>query len=307
LLDLITSDFNRNKGQGWNISKMHELTHITRLIDMFGSPANYDTGPCERMHKEVAKKPGRAAQKRHETFTLQSATRLAERCVIDLAHSHLVPQELTTAAPQNNFSHPNGSSFIIQTQTVTTATGSMILEVSLKGVGSLVDASLADCLYPDLVEFIVAHFQRCYKFVPSSVPCRSEHVDVDGVTYRAHHSFRSNGFWHDYAWVSYVKDTTVDGFANVPAKILCFLPNGIPGDGECHVVVHACKWGSRNVTSLVAGWTLESCDAAPTNRIPYDIVKFSSLCGHCFALPDIGNDGHIHVVTDSTQWHSVFI
>ena len=50
LMDLITNDFNRKKGQGWNISKMHELTHITRLIDMFGSPANYDTGPCERMH-----------------------------------------------------------------------------------------------------------------------------------------------------------------------------------------------------------------------------------------------------------------
>ena len=161
-------------------------------------------------------------------------------------------------------------------------------------------------MYPDLVEFIVAHFIRCYQITPKQVICRSEHADKDGLTYRAHHSFRSNGFWHDWAWVSYVDNSYDAGFTNVPAKILCFLPRGVPKDTECHVVVHPCSWRSRTITLLVKEWTLVPWDNAPTNRIPYDVVRFSALAGHCFAIPDLNNEGKIQVVLNSTKWHSLF-
>jgi hypothetical protein len=75
LVSLITKSFPRSQGQGWNLSKIHELRHYPEYMKMFGSPSNFDTGPCERMHKEIAKQPGRRSQKRHATFTFQAATR----------------------------------------------------------------------------------------------------------------------------------------------------------------------------------------------------------------------------------------
>ena len=70
--------------------KLHELLHVTHMIEQFGFPMNFDSGPCERMHKDVAKKSGRVSQKRHATFTLQAASRLADWHIIDLAYNQLV-------------------------------------------------------------------------------------------------------------------------------------------------------------------------------------------------------------------------
>jgi hypothetical protein len=62
VMKYITEIFHRAAGQGWNLSKLHELLHATRFIDLFGAPLNYDSGPCERLHKDFAKQPAEVAE-----------------------------------------------------------------------------------------------------------------------------------------------------------------------------------------------------------------------------------------------------
>ena len=135
-----------------------------------------------------------------------------------------------------------------------------------------------------------------------TVMCVSEYCDDDHTIYRAHHDYRGNGVWHDWAWVSYQKDNAAEGYANVPAKILCFLPNGVPDDEDCHAVVHACKWQKKRETNLVAKWTMVPPAEATYNDIPYDVVPVTSLMGHCLVIPDLMEQGIVYEVLDKDKW-----
>jgi hypothetical protein len=299
LMKYICDNFTRKSNQDWNLSKMHELMHVTHFIDQYGSPCNYDAGPCERMHKDVAKRPGRLSQKRHATFTLQAANRLADSLVLDFAHKHLVDEVPTN---DNNTSHRIGSSFVL----CVSANANGFLNVSIVGNGSLSDQDLSRELYPGLVEFVVAYFSRVSVDTFSNILCCTEYIDESNNIYRAHHCYRLSGFWHDWAWVSYKTEAAEDGFRDVPAKILCFLPHGIPGDTRCHVVCHPCNWRSQNVTQLVKSWTLLACHEATTNQIPYDVVPVTALFGHCFVVPDLRDPGTIYQFLDKKQWPDKF-
>ena len=303
LMDFVTTNVPRNSGQGWNISKMHELLHVTRSIDLFGSPMNFDTGACERMHKDVAKKPGRAAQKRHSTFTLQAACRLSDRHVVDFAYQHFVPSS-TQSKPTSSKGACAGSSFVLQI----TQNSEFSYSVTITGDGALASQEqLEQHLYPDLVRYTVGHFCQKYPTLVTSITCRSEYTDESGILYRAHHNYRSSGTWHDWAWVSFVNENNEEGFSNVPAKILCFLPNGVPGNANCHVVIHPCHFRSKKETSLITKWNLVSCVEASIMHIPYDIVPVSSLFGHCFVVPDLAEPGVVYEILDRQQWADKFL
>jgi hypothetical protein len=306
LINFITENCERKSSQGWNISKLHELLHVTRTIHMFGSPMNYDSGCCERMHKDVAKKPGRQSQKRHATFTLQSANRLADRHVIDRAYQQLVTLPDRNDVDTNLSSH-NGSNFTLEIEVQENMPDKeKSYRARVVGKGVLASQNLRAALYPDLVQYIVCYFSTQYDIMPLSIRCCSEVSDDDGTIIRAHHDFRSTGFWHDWAWVSYEDDNAEDGFTNVPAKILCFLPDGVPGNDICHVVCHPCQWRKSNVSSLVRKWTLMACDKAITNGIPYNIVPVTALFGHCLVVPDLREPGVVYEVLNKEKWSEMF-
>jgi hypothetical protein len=302
MMEFICENFSRKSNQDWNISKMHELLHITHFIDQYGSPTNYDAGPGERMHKDFAKKPGRRSQKRHATFTVQAANRLADQFVLDYAYDQLVAQDDKDNNESKPSSHCSGSSFSIRVHGNADHNN---FNVSIHGHGALSSEDLAAQLYPDLIQYIVAFFSE-YPQMPTTILCCTEYVDDAKHIYRAHHSYRSTGFWHDWAWVSYLREGPNEGFTNVPAKILCFLPHGLPGDSRCHVVCHPCQWRSLNVTPIVRQWTLVPCDAATTNNIPYDIVPAVALFGHCFVVPDLRESGTVYQIVDKSEWADKF-
>ena len=190
LITFICTKFERTSGQGWNLSKMHELLHVTRLINMFGAPSNYDAGPGERMHKDFAKKPGRASQKRHETFTFQAANRLADRYLIDLAYANFVPTTNSGGADeQEKDATTSGSSFHIKIGFASNANGVTKCQFRAIGQGKLAKSDLRNELYPGIVEYIVSYFVSNYDDIPTYVPCASKYYDKDDMLYRAHHSF----------------------------------------------------------------------------------------------------------------------
>jgi len=309
LVTFICENFTRESKQNWNISKMHELMHLPKLIEMFGSPMNSDAASSERMHIEIAKKTGRKTQKHHRTFTMQAATRLADRHVIDVAYKYLVemPNEMekSTLEPKSPPSQ-YGSTFVLNVTESTSASFGIDYHVSISGRGALAFAKLESVLYPDLAEFIVAYFSEFDDPMPPTIRCCTEFYDYEAECgFRAHHDYRASGFWHDWALTSYGNDSE-EGFANVPSKVLCFLPDGIPGNDECHVVCHPCKWNKKRVTQLITKWQLLPCSEASINNIPYDIVPASSLFAHCLIVPDLAEDGTVYEVADKSKWAELF-
>ena len=300
MMKFLCDNFTRVSNQGWNISKMHELLHVTKLIDMFGSPMNFDSGPGERMHKDVAKKPGRQSQKHHSTFTLQAANRLADRYVIDVSYNKMI---FTNESPTNKTSSKSiGSSFILNIQLDAEASR---YKVIVNGCGALSSQDLSKELYPSMVEYIVFYFSR-FETMPSQIKCCTEFTDEDDTLYRAHHNFRGVGCWHDWAMAAYANDSE-QGFSNVPVKLLCFLPNGIPGNNECHAVCHACQWLEKRETSLLTKWNLVPCVNAIANGIPYDIVPASSLVCLTLIIPDTCLPGIVYKVLPSNEWYDKFV
>lgn len=300
-MTFLCDNLTRESSQGWNISKMHELLHITTLIEKFGSPMNFDSGPCERMHKDVAKKPGRQSQKCHATFTLQAANRLADRHVIDVAYHKLVgideQQSLQVSIPSSH-----GSSFNLH---ISVADETSNYTVVAHGCGALSKQDLSKNLYPNLIEFIVIYFSE-FGMMPTVINCCTEYVDTTGTRFRAHHDFRSGGFWHDWAMASY-HDDSEEGFSNVPVKILCFLPEGIPGNSEWHAVCHPCQWNKKKESDLITKWTLVACSPVVNNNIPYDVVPVTALMKHCLVIPDTKEAGVIYEVLCKELWHEKFV
>ena len=88
IMYLIKEVGNRLQGMGLKVVKFHAIMHMARDIYMFGVPMEYDTGSNERGHK-VTKKAARLTQKSEQTFDSQTAKRLEELHIIQLAEQEI--------------------------------------------------------------------------------------------------------------------------------------------------------------------------------------------------------------------------
>jgi hypothetical protein len=229
-----------------------------------------------------------------------------DRHILDVAHEQLVAEEEDVR--QEPLPVCVGSSYVLQVSAKKTGPlAQLSYDVVVNGDGVLDVPDLDTRLYSDLVSFIVV-FMSKDGVVPTSIQCRSEYVDEHQTIYRAHPNFQGRGFWYDWAWVSYQNDNSSDGYSNVPAKLLCFLPQGLPNDqGNCYVVCHPCKWTSTTVGKLGRKWILDSSKPRVNNGIPYDIVPTSALCGHVLMVPDIEVADTVYEIIEPMQWPQIFI
>ena len=307
-VNFLKSNFERESNQKWNLSKIHELFHIPVLIATFGAPINFDSSACERMHKQIAKQPGRRSQKRHNVFDQQCASRLAQHLVLDKANQIIVDNHIALHQTQDihmetpRYARP--SMFMVSYKKTTNVRDKKEKEkimASVYGTNSLNLESLNDCVYPNLVEFIAIYFTMHH--TEGVVKCLTEALGEDQVIYRCHPNYQKGGFWHDWAWVKFEDDKN-SGY--VPAKLLAFLPDGVPGSTECHAVCHPCQWKSKKKSNLLECWILQPCNKHFNNGIPYEMVPLTSLGGHCLAIPDLAEPGHIYTVLPRDEWGNLF-
>jgi hypothetical protein len=164
------------------------------------------------------------------------------------------------------------------------------ISMSITGQGILQkDDNLQYRLYPELMEYLSLFLQDVRKI--SIIKVCSEFYDRDGTLYRAHHNYRSNGPWHDWAWIAYVDPTSKQGFTNVPAKLLCFLPDGLPNQQTALVVCHPCQWEQKKLSQTVKNWNLVVPSYTKNRRTyGFDIVETSAITGLCFAVPDLSSN-----------------
>jgi len=97
------ADRKTEKNNGWNMPKFHNILHVWEDILMFGIPLEFDTGSTESGHK-ITKTAAKTTQRNQETFDLQTAERLVEHRVVDMAMEELNGRPLWEH--HDGFSHP---------------------------------------------------------------------------------------------------------------------------------------------------------------------------------------------------------
>ena len=85
---LIKKVCRRTKGMGLKTTKFHGITHLASDIMNFGVPLEMCTGANEEHHKP-AKAAGKLTQRKKETFNQQSALRLKEGHVLEMANQEM--------------------------------------------------------------------------------------------------------------------------------------------------------------------------------------------------------------------------
>jgi len=83
----------RTDSNKWKLQKFHDILHVSRNMQMFGCPQNWDASPGEHNLIEFAKRPARRTQKRQSCFMEQVAQRLHEASCINKARNSIMSFE----------------------------------------------------------------------------------------------------------------------------------------------------------------------------------------------------------------------
>ena len=76
----------KQRGNGWKVSKLHEIYFIVRFIVARGGSRGYNASRPEEHHKVHAKRPGRRSLKNAKTIDPQCVMRIADTYIIDTYH-----------------------------------------------------------------------------------------------------------------------------------------------------------------------------------------------------------------------------
>ena len=236
--------------------------HVPVDIYMFGSPQNYDNSPTEHGLIETAKRPADHAQKSNTNFVSQVTKRVLESTLIKKAKQALSQSrnESFQDKPDAGFSNlPNSASFHV------TFNGNGQCIPNWLGKKSLKDAVILDSA---LVTWL--HKSRKDKksfFYDVDEFCIHFEYMRNGITFRCHPNYRSNGAWYDWVMVQFELNDSRAAHVRkpngtwsrnyFPSKIMCFFT--LPKNTTVYAIVHSTKVNSHDNNSILfERWELEN-------------------------------------------------
>ena len=275
----------RGSGNGWKITKFHEMLHLCWYISFFGAPQNFDSGRCEYNHRQHCKRPAITAQKRHGPFVLQVGMRLTSMMAVDKAS---IQWKLDDCRMQTD----NNNGFSTQHQVTK-------FQVELVGDGEEPTCNFhgvgSGRFVPQdgVASFVVNRF---LDDDPGIVTCQTEHKQ-NGVIYRAHPDYRSTGKWEDWAWVSSIEDGVTVAY---PARIIGFV---LDADEEMQAIVHMSDEPDVDMESVITlSWKMENENDRVTPVLR--AVGVTNLEGVCFCIQNTYS--HALEIRDSALWAEEF-
>ena len=258
----------REDKNGWRLQKFHDLLHVVRDIDNFGSPNNVDASPNEKNLKNFAKRPARRAHKKKEIFVSQVSHRLRESDLIRKGYNALMRTMENKNCGLEEVDEENmdlvdmdvdvEDNDIDDNEIDSKLIGSPLFCVHLK---KLYNQGMVECLtkksvlirrelHPSIISFLLQEEENIYfpLYGQQDIYIFTEYKR-NGTTYRAHPNYNSFGEWFDWAMVKFEPDA---GDKNLPVnakggyyardlypcKVLCFLQ---ANDDSIHAVVHCCN------------------------------------------------------------------
>ena len=207
----------RNKGMGLKLLKFHMILHIVEDIIELGVPLEYDTSANESMHKP-SKKASKMTQRAADTFNFQTANRLVEFNLLDLAMVEIeqgrVPWDYfhRIEPPENPESVAEGQ----ETWTGETKisvfhdeeTGRLSFSMSTRS--KFLDSTRWST---DIIYFLYA--------LQDQIPAEKLQIATchkrNGQVFRGHPNYRGKGPWKDWVMVDWA------GYGELPSHIWCFV------------------------------------------------------------------------------------
>ena len=250
----------REEGNGWNLQKFHELLHLAKNIDSYGSPLNFDAGIEEKGLKDWVKQHTRTVQHRDvHTYNSQLATRVYDS---ETVHKATVLTDTTGNAIKTNLDNKisdNDSNIENQDdqqeepeRRIKTMnhhlyyfTWDPINETAICHNNKKTKTNIN--IYVSNVT--KNHFTKMYLKVDDEEErsktrflCYTE-ISLGPVRLRAHPRFRGQP-WYDYCVVNWGP-----GYGDIPGKILCFFEKETKGEIQTlneitqdtiRVLLHSC-------------------------------------------------------------------
>lgn len=227
----------RTKGMGLKLLKFHTILHIWEDILQFGVPLEYDTSANESMHKP-SKKASKMTQKAADTFNYQTATRLCEFTLLDLAMAEIEDGKkmweyyVRMELPEKELDE--------QKAPISTGeTGIRVFWDEKDGEASFTMASrskfwAATTWNTDVVVFLLElqdKIQALQGHEDQSLAIYTCHRR-NGQVFRGHPNFRGKGPWKDWVWIDWG-----GGYGRLPGHIWCFVElKGMPSGR--HAIEH---------------------------------------------------------------------
>ena len=255
----------REKGNGWQLAKIHEQLHVPDDIHRNGSPHTTHTGPTENHHIQHVKRYRRQTNRRRDTFDWQVGNRFAETFLIDTAMHRM------TFDYEGKIQSDKG----LSTETNYGWTGRGVLVVSVRrrhDIGydfewenkSHVNSNTEfdESVFQFLCQWTVDTWEEPLHLIPPHIEYKMKtSLKKDGIIYRADPSCRGQR-WHDWVMLRWRKEPN-DRFTynrskvyNIdhtfgdppemmidhhyaPAQLLAFVQNV---DGTYDAVVKCCRY-----------------------------------------------------------------
>ena len=249
----------RSAGMGLKLVKFHLILHLVEDILQFGVPLEFDTAANESHHKE-AKKAARLTQRSAATFQFQTAIRMFEFHLVELAMHEIETglrlweyfdgaveeeetqsqssQEAMGMETEGNAESPdvsNGSSAersegsemsVVNVQTGETGITVWLEEdTPMFQLNTRSKATAASTTWnSDVVTFLVELQTKVEAFLPTeSMEIYTWHKRNDQI-FRAHPNYRGKGPWRDWALINWGP-----GYGKLPGHIWCFVVlEGLP-------------------------------------------------------------------------------
>ena len=316
LMWMIKKVAGRKTGMGLKLMKYHAITHLANDILLFGVPSEVDTGPNESGHKPT-KSAARSTQKNEKTFDFQTATRLVEHHVLDLAMQELDGYKLWRYHSKSETTLPEP--FEPEDQIVTGGTTINVFEddddkpcysIGIGPQGKVPSNAKWDA---DIVQFL-HHCQekiRSYTKTPMYKLKICSEQTRNGQIFRGHPVYRGDNPWRDWVLIDWGQGEPE------PAQIWCFVDlNDIPKPTANSKVVHGSCDLSPGVFAVVECASYRSgLNNEPKSRLFCPLVKemrntregllralrfylvdTEAIADPCFLIPDVGSEkGYLQV------------
>ena len=323
----------RNKGMGLKLAKFHMILHLWEDIMEFGVPLETDTSANESMHKP-SKKASKMTQRAAATFNFQTAMRLIEFELLDLAMEEIlngnVPWNYYTRCekPEDPLPATNQS----ETAENTTGDARIVIYENEKGNTTFKVVTRSDFkdqirMNRDLMHFLCGLQDLVLAHIPSeSLPIFTVH-ERQGQTFRSHPNFRGKGPWKDWVWVDWGSEWGLMAchiwafvvLENMPTGRNRLQYGGIKlSDGtfavvECSRVEELDQFGydecgvkSELMAAIRKEVTLED-DGTQLERTFY-LADTDAFTEPCCVIPDIGGPANRYfVVKPRNSWAEQFV
>ena len=341
---LIRNVAQRTKGMGLKIMKFHGMRHMVEDMIENGVALEFDTGANESHHKE-GKQASKLTQRAATTFNYQTAIRLWEFQMLDLAKHEINTGEViwdyfadktnddvshSQSDPQNHeVGVPDPMS---DTEPIKISTGEAQIKVLKDDDGEWSFRLVSKSKFKDntswnaaLVDFL-GELQDLVSdhLVENTLPIFTCHRR-DGQIFRGHPNFRGKGPWKDWVWVDWG-----GGWGSLPCHIWCFvdmgdlmdLPTGqnslayggIKLGNEVYAVVESSsldpdkKELGRSDLMMPIYKDVEVDDNGTIDKRTFYLADTAAFERPCCVIPDIGGPTNRYfVVKPRNEWLDPFI